>query len=92
MAEYEVGSLVKSMAGHDKGNLFIIIKESREYVYLVDGIYRTMDKPKMKKKKHVQIINVKDETLNKKLMHGEHVTDEAVKYFIKCYKRENQVI
>lgn len=92
MAEYNVGGLVKSMAGHDKGNLFIIIEESGEYVYLVDGIYRTMDKPKTKKKRHVQIVNVIDETLNKKLIHGEHVRDEEIKFFIKCYKRENQVI
>lgn len=92
MAEYEVGGLVKSKAGHDRGNLFIIIEESREYVYLVDGIYRTIAKPKCKKKKHVQIIGVSDETLNKKLTHGEHITDEEIKYFIKCYKRENQVI
>lgn len=90
MIDYKAGSLVKSLAGHDKENLFIIIGESKEYVVLVDGIFRTMKKPKCKNKKHVQIIHETDETLNKKLMRSECVTDEEIKYAIRCYKRENQ--
>lgn len=90
MISYELGSLVKSLAGHDKENLFIIIGESSEYVVLVDGKYRTLDNPKYKKKKHVQIIHKTDETLNKKLMHDSRVTDEEIKYCIRCYNRENQ--
>lgn len=37
MAGYEAGCLVRSLAGHDKGSIFIIIKEDAEYVYLADG-------------------------------------------------------
>lgn len=91
MRAYETGSLVKSLAGHDKDELFIIIKESSEYVTLVDGKRRTLEKPKCKKKKHVQPILEKDETLSKKLIDGEHVTDEEIKYFIKCYKRRRTI-
>ena len=47
----EVGYLVKSLAGHDKERIYVIIKEQGEYVYLADGKYRTMDKPKRKNKK-----------------------------------------
>lgn len=92
MIEYVKGSLVKSLAGHDKGNLFIIIDESKEYVTLVDGKIRTLERAKKKKKKHVQIVHYKDETLSKKLMYGEHVTNEEFRSLIKCYKREGQVI
>ena len=88
---YEIGSLAKSLAGRDKDNLFIIIEESGEYVTLVDGKFRTLKKPKRKKKKHVQPIHEKDETLNKKLIDGEQVTDEEIKYFIKCYKRRKTI-
>ena len=90
MINFKAGSLVKSLAGHDKGNFFIIIRENSEYVILVDGISRTMEKPKCKNKKHIQIIHKTDETLNKKLVNNEHVTDEEIKYSIRCYKRENQ--
>lgn len=91
MIKYETGGLAVSLAGHDKDEIFIILREDGEYVYLVDGKYRTLEKPKCKKKKHLQPIHEKDETLSKKLIDGEHVTDEEIKYFIKCYKRRKTI-
>lgn len=90
MAEYEIGSLVRSLAGHDKDSLFIIIKQDADYVYLADGKTRGLGKQKRKKKKHMQEVQCKNEALQKKLMSGEHVTDEEIKYFIKCWKEKNQ--
>lgn len=55
MMEYEPGYLARSLAGHDKGQLYIILKAEGEYVYLVDGKKRTIHNPKRKKKKHVQL-------------------------------------
>ena len=82
------GCLVRSLAGHDKGSLFIIIKEDAEYVYLADGQSRPAGKPKRKKKKHVQISRIREEKLSEKLMSGNIALDEEIKYFIRCY-REN---
>ena len=45
------GAFVKSVAGHDKGGYFFIIREEGEYIYLVDGKYRRLDCPKKKKKR-----------------------------------------
>lgn len=90
MAEYEIGSLVRSLAGHDRDSFLIIIKEEAEYVYLADGKTRSLSKLKRKKKKHLQAIKDKDDALQKKLMSGEHVTDEEVKHFIKCWKEKNR--
>lgn len=56
MDRFEIGMLVRSKAGHDQGEIFIITAVDDAYVYLADGKYRTLDKPKKKKKKHVQII------------------------------------
>lgn len=86
MAGYEAGCLVRSLAGHDKGNIFIILKEDAEYVYLADGRLRTVADPKRKKKKHVQISRIRDEKLCEKLVSGT-VRDEEVKRFIKCNGR-----
>ena len=88
MAEFEIGSLVRSLAGHDKDSFFIIIKQDAEYVYLADGKIRRLDKLKRKKKKHVQITHHTDADLQRKLMSGGHVTDEDIKCFIKCWKNE----
>lgn len=48
--------LARSKQGHDKGELFLIVKEEEPYVFLADGKNRKIEKPKKKKKKHVQII------------------------------------
>lgn len=56
MDRYETGMLAKSKAGHDTGKVYVITDTDDAYVYLVDGKIRTLDKPKKKKKKHVQII------------------------------------
>ena len=54
MDRYEVGMLARSKAGHDKGHVYIIMKEEAAYVYLVDGSLRPIEKPKKKKKKQEQ--------------------------------------
>ena len=56
MDRFEKGMLVRSKAGHDAGEIFIITGTEDAYVYLADGRLRTLQKPKKKKKKHVQII------------------------------------
>lgn len=48
--------LAASKAGHDKNKVYVIIKEEAEYIYLVDGKSRTLEKPKKKNKKHIQLI------------------------------------
>lgn len=61
MNRFEVGMLARSKAGHDKGHVYVIMKEEAAYVYLIDGSNRTKDRPKKKKKKHVQVILKKHE-------------------------------
>ena len=50
MEKQEVGMLARSKAGHDKGHVYVIIKEEEAYVYLADGSVRTIERPKKKKK------------------------------------------
>ena len=80
--KYREGDLARSMAGHDTGNYFIILADDGEYVILVDGISRTMEKPKRKNKKHVQLIRREG---------GMPATDEAVRLCIRDYRRENHL-
>lgn len=81
------GKFAKSKAGHDKLKIYIIIKEETEYVYLADGIYKTVEKPKKKSKKHIQVIHkAQDEKLTQKLLNKERVFDEEIKRVIKVYE------
>lgn len=86
MIEYNVGEIVISKAGHDKGEHFVILKSDSEYVYLVDGVFRTVDRPKKKNIKHVQVVHVKDDNLVKKYANNEKITNEEIKRSIKLFK------
>ena len=83
MATCKIGEFAKSKAGHDKEEIFIIINKEEEYVYLVDGKSRILDKPKKKKIKHIQVINQIDEELQRKLETNLILRDEDIKRAIK---------
>lgn len=53
---FESGMLVKSLAGHDKDCIYVIIDVNDEYIYLADGMNKTVCQTKRKNKKHLQII------------------------------------
>jgi ribosomal protein L14E/L6E/L27E len=74
------GYLAYSLAGHDKGDVFLIISEEQDYVYVADGRLRMVEKPKKKNKKHIQIIKY----INPKT-DIESVTNEEIKHLIKLY-------
>ena len=49
--EFTAGQIVFSKSGHDKGGAFIVIDIEEEFLYIVDGKRRTLEKPKRKKNK-----------------------------------------
>ena len=51
------GQICFSKAGHDKGGAFIILHSDDTYAYIADGKLRTLEKPKKKKRIHIQISN-----------------------------------
>ena len=53
MAEMKTACLVKSLAGHDKNEFYIIIRVQGEYAYLSDGRKHPLDRPKRKNIKHL---------------------------------------
>ena len=85
MKEYRLGEFVVSIAGHDKGSLFILIGEDGEYLLLADGKSRTVEHPKRKKKKHVRAAE-EISALVEAIETG-RVTNEMIKYERKWYLR-----
>lgn len=76
--DYRTGYYAISKAGHDKGKIYIIWNTEDEYVYLVNGITKTMDEPKKKKKKHVQIQCCMDDEVEWKLNNNCKITDDDI--------------
>ena len=82
----QIGCFGVSTAGHDCNEIYVIINSDSEYVYLADGKSKTVDKPKKKKKKHVQIIIHFDQAIATKLSQNKLLINEDIKRAIKLYK------
>ena len=53
MEGYGVGMMARSLAGHDKGKVYIVLDVKDPIEYLLDGKIRTLDDPRKKRIKHV---------------------------------------
>lgn len=73
------GSIVRSIAGRDKGSLFIVISREGDYVYLANGELRKVDRPKRKKLKHLQGTKSVSEFVQNKLAAVGKVTNSEVR-------------
>ena len=79
-----IGMFAVSKAGHDKGHMYIIVKEDDNFVYLADGKTRTIQNPKKKKKKHVQPVKTGiDQVLAEKIRNNQTIYNEEIKFAIK---------
>lgn len=86
-----IGWLATSLAGHDKNKIYIIIEETENEVVLADGECRPLEKPKSKKKKHIQVIKkTMDEILTANLREGKSCRNEEIKRAIKLYKQRGE--
>lgn len=55
--EAEQNSVVRSLAGHDRGGYFAVIDCADDtHVLIADGKRRKVEKPKRKKRKHLQTV------------------------------------
>ncbi len=80
------GHFATARAGHDAGELYVIVGEDEAYVYLCDGRLRNVAHPKKKNRRHIQIINeTVDQSILNRLLMKETVFDHEIKYAIKQY-------
>ena len=77
--EADKSSLVVSKAGRDKGQLFYVIDADEQFVYLADGKSRRLEKPKRKKRKHVQQVPRTESRIAEKIRNGEKVLNSELR-------------
>ncbi|MCR4829940.1 MAG: RNA-binding protein [Pseudobutyrivibrio sp.] len=83
-------TLAISKAGHDKSQTFVVIKEDETFCYLVNGTTRLVDKPKKKKKIHLQLIkNIPSDVLEE-IKEVKTLDDISIKRILKVYNRRNE--
>ena len=77
--EIDKSSLVVSKAGRDQGQLFYVIDADEQYVYLPDGKSRRLEKPKRKKRKHIEQIPRTESRIAEKIRNGEKVLNSELR-------------
>ncbi|MFZ5966770.1 MAG: hypothetical protein ACOYVK_06310 [Bacillota bacterium] len=74
--ELVIGQVVKSKAGRDRGRVFVVVDiVDEQYVLLVDGDLRKVDKPKKKKVKHLTKYNMISDEIKNRLENDEKVNN-----------------
>lgn len=81
----KIGAFAKSKAGHDCGEIYVIIYCDKEYAYLVNGKTKTINKPKKKKLKHIQFIDYVEPVIIERI-NNNLVNNENIKKAIKDYE------
>ena len=84
MKEISQGMFARSLAGHDAGKLYMIWRAEEDLLYLIDGKNRTIENPKKKKRKHVQVDYRTVPEIMQMITMGIPIRDEAVRKAIRC--------
>lgn len=82
--------LAISKSGHDKGSIYVIVKEEAEGYYLADGKLKTIEKPKKKNRKHIQIIKKLPKEITE-VFTQEDFRNEEIKRAIKLYRKSGGI-
>lgn len=73
------GLIVRSKAGRDKGEFFVIIELNEDFAFIADGKTRKLDKLKKKNNKHLFLTNSLID-LNK------DITDKKIRTALRNFK------
>lgn len=77
--DQRVGSLCVSLAGHDAGLILVIVgADDSGCVYVADGKTRKLSSPKLKKTKHISILERLPQSICEKIAGGE-ATDSMLR-------------
>ena len=77
--DYMISDVVRSQAGRDTQELFYVIGTEEEFLLLADGKHRTLDKPKRKKRRHVQKVLRSETRVAAKLLSGDKVLNSELR-------------
>ena len=89
-SDIHISDVVISTAGRDQGDWFYVIAEDPVYLMLVDGKGRTLEKPKRKKRKHVQKVLRSETRVAGKIRSGDKVLNSELRRDLAFLARQMQ--
>ena len=88
--DISISDVVKSTAGRDQGELFYVVNIDGQYLMLVNGKDRTLEKPKHKKCKHVAMVLRSETRVATKLRTGDKVLNSELRRDLAFISRDMQ--
>ena len=86
--DINISDVVVSTAGRDTGEWFYVIAQDPIYLFLANGKDRPLDKPKRKKRKHVQKVLRSETRVAEKLRNGDKVLNGELRRDLAFLARE----
>ena len=85
-----ISDVVVSTAGRDRGQHYYVIGTEDQFLMLVNGKDRTLDKPKRKKRRHVQKVLRSETRVAAKLASGDKVLNSELRRDLAFHAKEMQ--
>jgi len=83
MQKIQIGLIVRTISGHDKNMVYIVIGKENDKVLLVNGKNRPIDNPKKKNVKHIIKVGLSNELLD--LMNNNKLDNSMIIRLLKKY-------
>ena len=90
LSDVNISDVVIATAGRDQGKLFYVIGTDPVYLMLANGKDRSLDKPKRKKRKHIQKVLRSETRVAEKLRLGDKVLNSELRRDLAFIVREMQ--
>ena len=90
LSDIQIADVVMSTAGRDKGKLFYVIDVDPVFLKLANGKDRTLEKPKLKKRKHTQKVLRSETRVAEKLRAGDKVLNSELRRDLAYLSQEMQ--
>ena len=87
---FQIADVVETTAGRDQGELFYVVGIETPYLLLANGKDRTLDKPKLKKCKHVQKVLRSETRVAAKILSGDKVLNSELRKDLAYLSQEMQ--
>ena len=88
--DFQISDVVVSVAGRDQGEWFYVIAQDQTYLFLANGKDRTLEKPKRKKRRHVQKVLRSETRVAEKIRSGDKVLNGELRRDLAYFAREMQ--
>ncbi|MBR6219366.1 MAG: KOW domain-containing RNA-binding protein [Clostridia bacterium] len=79
----ELGSIVISKAGRDRGRLFLVVAEvDDDFVMVANGALRKMDRQKKKRRRHLKPTGTVVQAVRERLAEGRPIEDHELRTWL----------